>query len=122
MSQAEQAEAARLREVALHQAAHDCRGSMEATEVVKRAKVYRSFLAGEDAASLSDGQIKHMVERFLGWRLPHNFNPDGGITFEQVANKGTEFAIKREPSGANLLDLTQAAAMVRYITQGLPAT
>lgn len=26
---------------------------------------------------MTDDQIKHMVNRFLGWKLPENFNPDG---------------------------------------------
>jgi hypothetical protein len=29
---------------------------------------------------MTDAQIKHMTERFLGWKLPENFNPDGGIS------------------------------------------
>jgi hypothetical protein len=28
---------------------------------------------------MADDQIKHMIYRFLSWRLPENFNPDGGI-------------------------------------------
>lgn len=38
---------------------------------------------------LTDKQIKHMVDRFLGWRLPKNFSPDAGISFKAAYNEGT---------------------------------
>ena len=31
---------------------------------------------------MTDEQIKHMANRFLGWPIPENFNPDGGISFD----------------------------------------
>lgn len=65
-------------------------------------------------------QIKHMVNRFLSWKLPENFNPDGGITFKRDFNEGTPWPMKHEPSGTNLLDATQAEAMVRHMIDGLP--
>lgn len=64
---------------------------------------------------MNDNQIKRMVDRFLGWKLPENFNPDGGISFERVRNKNTPWPRKNEPTGTNLLDADQAEAMVRYI-------
>lgn len=63
-----------------------------------------------------------MAERFLSWKLPENFNPDGGISFQKVGNEGTTYEFKREPSGTNLLDFTQAAAMVRHMLGDVPAT
>jgi hypothetical protein len=66
-------------------------------------------------------QIKHMVDRFLSWKLPATFNPDGGIAFEPIGSKGTQHEFKREPVGTNLLDATQAAEMVRHMVDGLPA-
>lgn len=69
---------------------------------------------------MNNAQIKHMVDRFLGWKLPETFNPDGGIVFMKIANEGTAFASKREPTGTNLLDASQAEEMVRYILDGLP--
>lgn len=66
-------------------------------------------------------QIKHMADRFLGWKLPENFSPDGGISFKRVFNEGTPHEFKSEPSGTNLLDAEQAEALVRHITEGLPA-
>ena len=70
---------------------------------------------------MTDAQIKHMVERFLAWRLPEDFNPDGGVSFEKEFNKNSQFGpMKNEPTGTNLLDYTQATAMVRHILEGLP--
>ena len=66
-------------------------------------------------------QIKYMTERFLAWKLPPNFHPDGGVEFQPVGNIGTKFEFKREPSGTNLLNYSQAEAMVRYLLDGIPA-
>jgi len=72
-----------------------------------------------EPAPTDEAQIKHMVERFLNWKLPENFNPDGGISFEPVGNKGTPHEYQREPVGTNLFDYTQAEAMVRHMLEGL---
>ncbi len=56
-----------------------------------------------------------MINRFLGWKLPKNFNPDGGISFEPLGNKGTPHEYKREPSGTNLLDWVQAKEMLEFV-------
>jgi hypothetical protein len=69
---------------------------------------------------MTETQIKYMVERFLGWRLPENFNPDGGISFKKDFNENTPWPMKREPTGTNLFDATQAEEMIRYIVQGIP--
>lgn len=68
---------------------------------------------------MTEDQIKHMVSRFLRWKLPETFNPDGGISFKQMFNEHTDYPMKHEPSGTNLLDATQAEAMVRYMVEGL---
>lgn len=70
---------------------------------------------------MTEEQIKHMVGRFLSWKLPEGFNPDGGVTFEKVANKGTPHEYTHQPSGTNLLDGTQADAMVRHMIEGMPS-
>ena len=67
---------------------------------------------------MTDEQIKHMVDRFLGWKLPENFDPDNGISFERFGNKGTPHQYDRAPSGTNLLDAEQATEMVRYMVAG----
>lgn len=69
---------------------------------------------------MNDEQIKHMVNRFLGWKLPENFNPDGGISFKKTFNEHTPHPMKHEPSGTNLLDATQAEIMVRYMVEEMP--
>lgn len=69
---------------------------------------------------LTDKQIKHMAERFLGWRLPENFAPDAGISFTPTFNDHLPSGpMKHNPTGTNLLDYTQAEAMVRYMAEGL---
>lgn len=69
---------------------------------------------------MTDDQIKHMVSRFLAWRLPLDFNPDAGISFEPEFNVGTPHPMRHEPSGTNLLDAAQAEQMVRHMLDGLP--
>ena len=61
-------------------------------------------------------QIKHMVDRFLMWKLPDNFSPDNGISAVRP-NYAPE--VSWEPTGTNLLDATQAEAMVRHMVEGL---
>lgn len=70
---------------------------------------------------MTDEQIKHMTDRFLGWKLPENFRPDGGVTFIPSYNNGTLEGGKHEPAGTNLLTATQAEEMIRHITEGLPS-
>lgn len=71
-------------------------------------------------ATLSENQIKHMVSRFLCWKLPETFRPDAGITFKAEFNEHTAHPMKHEPSGTNLFDAVQAEAMVRHMTDGMP--
>lgn len=68
---------------------------------------------------MTDAQIKHMVDRFLAWKLPENFSPDAGISFKAEFNEGTEWPMKHQPHGTNLFDATQAEAMIRHLTDGL---
>lgn len=69
---------------------------------------------------MTEDQIKHMVNRFLAWKLPENFNPDGGVTFKKTFNEHLSPPSKHEPSGTNLLGADQATAMVRHMLEGLP--
>lgn len=69
---------------------------------------------------MNDAQIKHMVDRFLQWRLPENFSPDAGISFKPMFNEHTAHPAKHEPVGTNLFDATQATAMVRFMIEGMP--
>jgi hypothetical protein len=70
--------------------------------------------------SMTENQIEHMVKRFLLWRLPENFNPDAGISFKAAFNEHTAYPMKHKPTGTNLFDANQAAAMVRYMVDGMP--
>jgi hypothetical protein len=68
-------------------------------------------------ATMTEEQIQHLVGRFLAWRLPKDFNPDGGI---RAARPNYHPSVEWAPSGTNLLDATQAEAMVRHMLDGLP--
>lgn len=71
---------------------------------------------------MTEEQIKHMVNRFLNWKLPENFNPDGGVSFKRTFNEHLPVPSKYEPSGTNLLDAAQTDAMVRHMIEGLPSS
>lgn len=71
---------------------------------------------------MTEEQIKYMANRFLAWKLPENFNPDGGISFKRTFNEHTAHPMKHEPSGTNLLGADQAEAMVRNMIEGLPSS
>jgi hypothetical protein len=68
---------------------------------------------------MTDEQIKLMVDRFLSWKLPENFHPDAGISFEPEFNKHMDPPSRHNPTGTNLFDATQATAMVRHMIDGL---
>ena len=70
-----------------------------------------------------DDLVKQMTNRFLGWRLPEDFRPDAGISFEPEFNKEWNASQgkppqRHTPTGTNLFNATQAEAMVRYILDG----
>lgn len=82
----------------------------------------RAMGAGElqpRAEIMTEDQIKHMVDRFLGWHLPDDFHPDNGISFKPTFNDHLPTPTRHDPSGTNLFDATQAEAMVRYLVEGL---
>lgn len=70
---------------------------------------------------MTEEQIKHLVNRFLNYRLPDDFNPDGGVSFKRTFNDHTAHPMRHEPTGTNLLNATQAEAMVRHMLEGLPS-
>ena len=69
--------------------------------------------------SMTEDQIKHMADRFLGWRLPKDFSPDAGISFKPTFNDHMPAPMRHEPVGTNLFDAAQTAEMVRYMVEGL---
>jgi hypothetical protein len=77
-------------------------------------------IVGIPRQTMTDAQIKYMTDRFLGWKLPENFNPDAGIKFQPIYNEHLNPPSRHVPVGTNLLDAVQAEAMVRYLIAGLP--
>lgn len=65
---------------------------------------------------MTEQQIKHMVDRFLNWNLPENFNPDAGVSYARPNYP----ASWPGPMGTNLLDAQQADAMVRHMIEDMP--
>lgn len=57
-------------------------------------------------------QIDDMVNKFLSWKLPRDFNPDAGISFTPPDHPHHELLW---PTGTNLLTAVQAKAMIEYI-------
>ena len=74
---------------------------------------------------ISEDQIKHMANRFLGWKLPKDFSPDNGVYFERwypyIESWKRSDLNCRQPVGTNLLTATQAEAMVRYLVEEAPS-
>lgn len=70
---------------------------------------------------MTDDQIKHMANRFLGWNIPEDFNPDGGVHFDGwIGNRGIEGReYRRHLVGTNLFTADQAEAMVSHMIEGL---
>lgn len=55
--------------------------------------------------------VKRAVDRFLCWKLPEDFAPDGGISFDRSGHK-------YEPVGTNLLTAEQAKQMFLDCLEG----
>ncbi|MBW5285980.1 helix-turn-helix domain-containing protein [Burkholderia gladioli] len=85
--------------------------------------IERALLTSPRAAVPSHEElIKHMVDRFLGWPLPTDFNPDAGISFKPTFNDHLpDGPMRHTPSGTNLLNGAQAEEMVRYMLDAAPA-
>lgn len=56
--------------------------------------------------------IDALVNRFLCWKLPKDFAPDGHISFNKTA-----YAASNWPTGTNLLHAGQAAEMFEHCLQ-----
>lgn len=57
-----------------------------------------------------------MVTRFLQWRIPDDFHPDGGINFNRAYAE--EYGEMCWPTGTNLLHAGQAKAMLEFVING----
>jgi hypothetical protein len=67
----------------------------------------------KEELNMNEEQIKYMVNRFLSWKLPDDFNPDGGVAYTQPNDPTFR------PIGTNLLTATQATDMVKYMLEGI---
>lgn len=71
------------------------------------------FFTAEQAVS---GFNSTMVDRFLSWKLPADFGPDAGISFDPKY----EHDSPHWPSGTNLLHAGQAEEMLQHVVGGAP--
>lgn len=71
------------------------------------AKMAVDLGVAADILATEQAFVDHMVNRFLGWKLPDNFSPDGGVTFNRPAMGW--------PTGTNLLNALQARDMLQYL-------
>ncbi len=85
--------------------------------MIEAAALLRTLKPSE--RGLTDEQIKHMVDRFLGWKLPEKFNPDNGIGFKHPF-PDEPMRSRHWPIGTNLFCATQATEMVKHMVEGLP--
>ena len=65
--------------------------------------------------------VDKIVNRFLGWKLPKDFAPDGGISFKRESDYEHPVFGRSvyEPVGTHLFTTDQAKAMFEYCLQGL---
>lgn len=54
-----------------------------------------------------------MVCRFLSWKLPKDFHPDGGMVFIPTKGRGPDSP--HWPCGTNLLNFQQAREMLQHV-------
>jgi hypothetical protein len=75
-------------------------------------------------------KIDKMVDRFLSWKLPNDFHPDGGVSFARTYNgykdgkftKNITLTPKNPfwPVGTNLFTADQAKAMIEHMLDEPP--
>lgn len=92
------------------------RGMSYDVNLTKKGKRYARALWNADKDR--GDQVEHMVQRFLGWRLPEDFNPDNGISFKATFNDHLPSPTRCNPSGTNLFDARQAKAIL-YMLDGM---
>ena len=71
------------------------------------------YFTAEQAVS---GFNKSMIDRFLCWKLPADFGPDAGVSFDPKYEHDSPYW----PSGTNLLHAGQAKEMLEYVIGGAP--
>lgn len=78
-----------------------------------RIVAWRQGTSAKPAPSVPDDMIEQAVTRFLSWKLPKDFHPDGGMVF--IPTKGRGYDSPHWPCGTNLLNAQQARDMLRYV-------
>ena len=63
---------------------------------------------------MNDELINKMVDRFLCWKLPKDFAPDGGVSFVPIAADGFDRP-GFWPVGTHLFTADQAKGMVMHM-------
>jgi hypothetical protein len=77
------------------------------------ARCKQSNLSMQEQAGVKEWEkldLKLAASRFLGWKLPKDFQPDGGIRFAT----NYEYESPHWPVGTNLLTYEQAVAMLEH--------
>ena len=72
----------------------------------------------QPAQNVPDDVVEQAVNRFLSWKLPKDFHPDGGMVF--IPTKGRGYDSPHWPVGTNLLNAQQAREMLRYVLASAP--
>ena len=72
----------------------------------------------QPAPSVPDDMAERAVTRFLSWKLPKDFHPDGGVVF--IPTKGRGYDSPHWPCGTNLLNAQQARDMLRHVLAAAP--
>ena len=62
---------------------------------------------------MTEDQIDKMVNKFLSWKLPQDFTPDGCIHFTPPIHD------HHWPVGTNLLDARQAKDMIKHLLENV---
>jgi len=98
--------------------------------VIKAREIGVKMLASDCEKILSAAiqnvelDYKDMVNRFLGWKLPTDFYPDAGISFQREYNVEYMASLGKppmvhEPSGTNLFHAEQAETMFKHCVKPL---
>ena len=82
------------------------------------AAVEDNFALAPPAPSVPGGMVERAVTRFLSWKLPKDFHPDGGVVF--IPTKGRGYDSPYWPCGTNLLNAQQARDLLRYVLAAAP--
>jgi len=75
----------------------------------EKSELYEIRARRSCGMNIPDEMIEVMVDRFLTWRLPIDFSPDGGISFTRPATKFLYL------TGTNLFSADQAREMIKHM-------